>query len=157
MKRVMLCVDGSVGGMAAARLAMRLALEGAGEVLAVCATDGGEVAEAIDALAGRRPSGPPPGEPAAHRLERAAGAMLARVEELARAAEVPMTAVLRQGRPLEVILGEAMRWEPDVVVIGRTGRRGPASTVLGSVTAQVLEFSDWPVVVVPARAEPEDG
>lgn len=157
MRRVMLCVDGSVAGMAAARFAMRLAAEGEGEVLAVCAADGGEVAERIDALTGRAAPARRPGEPAARRLERTAAAMLARVEALGREGGVPVTSVQRQGRPLDVILREAARWQPDVVVVGRTGRRGPASTVLGSVTAQVLEFSEWPVVVVPARAEAAGG
>jgi hypothetical protein len=35
-------------------------------------------------------------------------------------------------------------------VIGRTGRRGPASPLLGSLAAHVLEFAERPVLVTPA-------
>jgi len=77
VKRFLLCVDGSRAGMQAARLAIRLAVEGGGEIRAVCATADGEVAEAVDAAGSREDS-------AADRLKRAATAVLARVEDLAR-------------------------------------------------------------------------
>jgi nucleotide-binding universal stress UspA family protein len=147
VKRLLLCVDGSIAGMQAARLAVRLAVEGGGEIRAVCATSGDTVAEALDAIG-------PAGASAAERLKRTATAVLARVEELARSQGVPVEPVLRQGEPFVVILDEARRWQPDLLVIGRTGRRGPASTVLGSVTAHLLEFTEWPVVVVPASRAP---
>jgi len=142
VKRFLLCVDGSRAGMQAARLAIRLAVEGGGEIRAVCATADGEVAEAVDAAGSREDS-------AADRLKRAATAVLARVEDLARSQGLRAESVLREGEPLEVILDEARHWQPDLLVIGRTGRRGPASAVLGSVTAHVLEFTEWPVLVVP--------
>ena len=147
VKRLLLCVDGSMAGMQAARLAVRLAVEGGGEIRAVCATAGDHVAETIDAIGA-------PGESAAQRLHRSGAAILARVQELARPHGVPVEPVLRQGEPFVVILDEARRWHPDLLVIGRTGRRGPASTVLGSVTAHVLEFTEWPVVVVPIPQDP---
>lgn len=142
MKRFLVCVDGSMAGMHAARLAVRLAAERGGEIRAVCVTAGDHVAERVDAMGS-------PGAPAAERLQRSGQAVLARVQELARPLGVPVAPVLRQGEPFLAILDEARSFHPDLIVIGRTGRRGPASTVLGSVTAHVLEFTDWPVVVVP--------
>ncbi len=46
--------------------------------------------------------------------------------------------------------GRALRtWNVNLIVMGRSDRRGPSSAYLGSVTAHVLEFADCPVLVVP--------
>ncbi len=54
-----------------------------------------------------------------------------------------------EGDPLREILEDARRWQPELVLIGRTGRAGPGSPMLGSLALQLLEFTEWPVVVVP--------
>lgn len=46
-------------------------------------------------------------------------------------------------------LADAHSWHPDYVVIGRTGRSGPGSPMVGSLAVHLLEFTDWPVIVVP--------
>ena len=37
--------------------------------------------------------------------------------------------------------------------MGRTGRRGPGRALVGSEVERVLEFTDWPVIVVPESAK----
>jgi nucleotide-binding universal stress UspA family protein len=101
------------------------------------------VARALEASVGT------PGS-AADRMDRAGRSVLGYVEDLGRSKGVPVGTVLRGGDPLEEILDEARRWKPQLMVIGRTGRRGPASPLLGSLAAHVLEFADCPVIVTSA-------
>lgn len=63
-----------------------------------------------------------------------------------------METVLRHGEAFAEILREARAFRPDFVVIGRTRGLGPGPTVIGTVTAQLLEFAEWPVIVVPGVA-----
>jgi hypothetical protein len=37
--------------------------------------------------------------------------------------------------------------------MGRTGRRGPGRALVGTQVEHVLEFTEWPVIVVPAPVE----
>jgi nucleotide-binding universal stress UspA family protein len=85
----------------------------------------------------------------AERMDQAGHSVLGHVEELGRSRGVPVGTVLRGGDPLEEILDEIHAWKPQLIVIGRTGRRGPASPLLGSLAAHVLEFADRPVIVTP--------
>ena len=56
------------------------------------------------------------------------------------------------GEPFEQVLARADSLRPEFIVMGRTGRRGPGRALLGSEVERVLEFSDWPVIVVPEAA-----
>jgi len=60
--------------------------------------------------------------------------------------------VLR-GDPLRAILEDAREWQPDLILVGRTGRSGPGSPMVGSLAMHLIEFTEWPVVVVPEPAE----
>ncbi len=60
------------------------------------------------------------------------------------------TAILT-GRPALVIADEARHWEADVIVMGSRGHGPISSMVLGSVSAEVIDLSDRPVLV--ARAD----
>jgi nucleotide-binding universal stress UspA family protein len=145
IERVLLCVDGSPAALAASRLTVELALGWGAQVRAIYVVQDSVIAEAIDAAsAGRLP-------PAEQRLEIAASGLLAHVVNLGRARGIEIEPVRRLGEPLREILREARAYRPDVVVIGLAGRRGSAPTVIGSVTAHLLEFTEWPVIVVPAR------
>jgi nucleotide-binding universal stress UspA family protein len=143
--RILLCVDGSPAALEAARLAVGLASDWRADVRAVYVVQDSVVAEAVDAAAaGRLP-------PAEQRLAVAASDVLAHVERLCRFRGVAIETIQRPGDPFPEILREARSYRPDIIVIGRAGRRGPGPTVIGTVTAHLLEFTEWPVVVVPAH------
>jgi nucleotide-binding universal stress UspA family protein len=54
----------------------------------------------------------------------------------------------RFGHPPEEIALEIAEWDPDLVVMGRRGLRGPARW-LGSVSEHVLHHAAVPVLLVP--------
>jgi nucleotide-binding universal stress UspA family protein len=128
--RLLLCLDASRAALAAARLAIDIVGRHGGRIRAVCVT-----ADEGEELAG------------------AAHALLARVEAMATDRRIPIETVLAHGDPARRILEAADSWRPDLILIGRAGRRGPGSPVLGGNTLRVLEFSEWPVLVVPETAE----
>lgn len=141
--RLFVCVDGSAGALAAIRLALEIAQEHGGEIRAVSVV---KDEEATRKLADRE-SAPGSG---GDRFERAARSLLDRIRSMADEREVAIETILLRGSPLRAILRDAERWGPDLIVIGRTGRGGPGSPMIGSLATQVIEFSDHPVVVVPA-------
>jgi nucleotide-binding universal stress UspA family protein len=147
MRRVLVAVDDSPGGLAAARLAVDLCAEWTAELRVVTVlADGGLDA----ALAG----------PAAHADEVAAararrggglGAVLGHVESLARSRGVAVSTATLRGAPARRVLAETRQWQADLVVLGRSGQHGGSATPgLGSQVRHVLEFTDVPVLVVPA-------
>lgn len=143
--RVLLCVDGSPAALAAARLTVDLALGWGAAVRAICVVQDSAIAEAIDAASAGHLA------PAEQRLEAAAGGLLAHVVNLGLGRGIKIEPVRRLGEPFREILREARAYRPDLIVIGLAGRRGPGPTVIGTVTAHLLEFTEWPVIVVPAR------
>lgn len=57
---------------------------------------------------------------------------------------------LMNGRPASVIVDEARRIGADLIVVGSRGRGAVASTVLGSVAAEVIDHAPCPVLVARA-------
>ena len=54
---------------------------------------------------------------------------------------------------LEYVRREAARtWPADMIVMAVSDQRGVVSNYVGSVTEQVIEFADCPILVVPAPA-----
>jgi nucleotide-binding universal stress UspA family protein len=49
------------------------------------------------------------------------------------------------------IVGEALEWRADLIVMGTHGRRGFRRLVLGSVAERVLRSARCPVLMIPAR------
>ncbi len=144
-QRILLCVDGSVAALAAARLACAMAAESGGTVRAVT------VLEPASVRPGRRPVD----RTSEARFEGSARAMLDRVVEMGADRGVVVEPVLLAGDALRAILREARDWSPDLVAIGRTGRSGPGSPMIGSLATQVVEFAECPVVVVPPHVPEE--
>lgn len=147
MRRVLVAVDDSPPGLAAARLAVDLCAGWRAELRAVTVlADGGLDA----ALAG--PAAHADAVAAAH--ERRGGglhAVLGHVESLARARGVPVTTATLGGAAAAQVLAESRRWHADLVVLGRSGQHSRSATPgLGSQVRHVLEFTDVPVLVVPA-------
>jgi nucleotide-binding universal stress UspA family protein len=56
--------------------------------------------------------------------------------------------VYLSGEPIEAILGQAARWEADMIAVGTQGRRGLPRLLLGSVAEGVLRRAGCPVLVV---------
>jgi nucleotide-binding universal stress UspA family protein len=51
------------------------------------------------------------------------------------------------GTPASMILHEAVKLKPDVIVMGTHGRRGISRFVLGSVSHTLLHSASYPVLV----------
>ncbi|HXR26631.1 MAG TPA: universal stress protein [Candidatus Baltobacteraceae bacterium] len=76
----------------------------------------------------------------------AAAATLEHAAERLRPVLAVETAVL-VGRPAQAIADDARRWEADAIVMGSRGHGPLSSMVLGSVSAEVIDLSDRPVLV----------
>lgn len=59
--------------------------------------------------------------------------------------------ILKQGVPDELIPDFCKKHKPDMVIMGTRGRRSN-DELIGSVTAEVIETSDAPVLAIPAKA-----
>jgi nucleotide-binding universal stress UspA family protein len=137
MTRILVAVNDSPAGLAAARTAVRLAAETRGTVLAV---------HVVGQYAVHHTSGGPAPADAGNRSR----AVLAYVEELAAAAGVAVTAVTVAGVPARAILAQAATWGAEMIVLGRSGVRHVGQPFVGSQVLHVIEFTDVPVLVVPA-------
>lgn len=66
-----------------------------------------------------------------------------------RDAEVDHIAYLAEGPPAPAVLRTADETDPDLIVLGSRGLGGFPHLLLGSTSAQVVQHSTRPVVVVP--------
>jgi nucleotide-binding universal stress UspA family protein len=141
MMRILLAVNDSPAGLAAARAAIRFATQAGGQLRAVHVV--GEPTEPRPRRGAQRvqPDEPRPGG-AAQVLDYVAG--------LAGRAGVAIEVLTVRGQPARVILDQASSWHADVIVLGRSGVRHVGQPFVGSQVLQVLEFAEVPVVVVPA-------
>ena len=149
MTRILVAVNDSPAGLAAARAAIWLGTESRATVLAV------HVIADEAPQDGRGPPGghdrPSPGGTVdADIRAREATAVLDFVAGLAQQAGVPLETRMLPGGPGRVILEQAARWGADVIMLGRSGVRHVGQPFVGSQVLYVLEFADVPVVVVPA-------
>ena len=146
MHRVLVAVADSPASLAAVREAVALAARLPAELRALHVVSDGVLADLLGALDGT------PGLPA--RRDAASSSLLRHVAEIAARAGVPAATVQEEGDVARSILRHAHEWPADIVVIGRTSRRGPGEPFLSGATQRVLEFTDRPVLVVPARCAP---
>jgi nucleotide-binding universal stress UspA family protein len=144
VERVLVAIDDSPSGLAAARVAVELAGGWGAALRAVTVLHDHTLAAAIGGE----------GETAAAEVTERLGAgtesLLAWVADLAARHGVHCRTAVLAGEPFRRILDESRDWDADLVVMGRSDRRGLSSPYLGSEVAQVLEFTDRPVLVVPA-------
>jgi nucleotide-binding universal stress UspA family protein len=147
IEHILVAVDDSPGGLAAARAAIALALSQAAKLRAVHVLADGELERALATMSGsdvhvRRSLG--------------ATAVLEHVARHAAEAGVPADTVSLAGEPARCILDEARSWPADLIVIGRSGRPSAGRPYLGGEVQNVLEFADQPVLVVPAGRQEVD-
>jgi nucleotide-binding universal stress UspA family protein len=136
ISNIVVAVDDSPGGMAAAGLAVELAAATKATLHAIAVVRDGVVAELLStSRPGLRPA--------------SADAVLRHVTELARRASVPVEASQADGEVAPVVLARATSSEASLVVMGRTREPHEGQAVVGSQTSLVLEFATVPVVVVP--------
>lgn len=156
MKRILLAVNDSPAGVAAARAAITFARECGGEVLAVHVavdTPGPGRRRGAHAPGTHAGSGPAPGTGTgadADAGERASAALLGYIAQLAHESGVPIETRTLPGSPAQVIIDQAADWGPDVIMLGRSGVRHVGQPFVGSQVLHVVEFADVPVLVVPA-------
>lgn len=142
MMRILLAVNDSPAGLAAARAAIHFAKQAGGQVRAVHV-----LGEPGDRAGLRR------GSPRVEVDDRRAGdsaSALDYVVGLAGHAGVAVEALTLHGQPARAILDQASAWGADVIVLGRSGVRHVGQPFVGSQVLHVLEFAEVPVLVVPA-------
>ena len=74
--------------------------------------------------------------------------ILERVKASLKKKSVPVKTVIRQGNAAEMILETAKKLRVGLIVIGSHGRHGVERFLLGSVSTNVVEHADRPVMVV---------
>jgi nucleotide-binding universal stress UspA family protein len=129
IERVLIAVDDSIESLEAARTGARIAAGWGALVRVINVVPEGTV---NDAIARRLLAY------VAHEVQRG-GVAPERVETMVRA-----------GQPFRRILEEARAWEAGLIVMAVSNRVGLRSPYVGSETEHVLEFTECPVLVVPA-------
>jgi nucleotide-binding universal stress UspA family protein len=150
IRRVLVAVDDSPPALGAAQVALELATDWHVRLRLVTVATNHSLGVLLDTAV--------PDGGAAERIDQAGRSVLRPLTHPARSQGLDVDAVPLTGEPARQILAEAQSWQADLIVMGRSGRRGPSSPYLGSVTAHVLEFADCPVLVVPRAptADPEE-
>jgi nucleotide-binding universal stress UspA family protein len=142
MMRILLAVNDTPAGLAAARAAIHFAKQSDGQVRAVHVL--GEPGAAV----GPRRSAPR--VEADVRRSADSASVLGYVTGLGQRAGVAVEVLTLHGQPARAILDQASAWQADVIVLGRSGVRHVGQPFVGSQVLHVLEFAEVPVVVVPA-------
>ena len=142
VRRILVAVADSPSGLAAARTAVQLAAATGADLRAVHALVDGELVAALGAEAG-------PAD-VTRRRQTEAASVLRHVAHLAQRSGIDVTTTDCVGDVPHCVLEQARRWGADVIVVGRTTRRGAGDPFVGPEVQQILEFSEWPVLVVPA-------
>ncbi len=149
IRRVLVAVDDSPAALRAAQVALDLAASWHLLLRLVTVATDHSLGALIDVAA--------PDGGATERIDQASRSVLRHLTDTALSQGLEVDAVPLTGEPAHQILDQAQSWHADLIVMGRSDRRGPSSPYLGSVTAHVLEFADCPVLVVPrsSTADPE--
>lgn len=141
IRTILVAVDDSRAAFRAASVAVELADRLGARLVAVSVLDGvlAETPAGVRPRPGLRPGGPD-----------ASVAAQRHVRELAARAGVEIELRTVRGHVADTLLDEARRVDAGLVVVGRVDRPGVRLTHVGRTAEQVLEFSEIPVLVVPA-------
>jgi len=141
LRRLVVAIDGSEGSLHAAEHAVSLAAAVGADLVFVYVLDD----EVLRELAVAFPDG---GGAGAERLEADAQGRLEQPAEWARERGCPCARRVERGDPVERIEAVAEEVGADLIVVGRTGRRGVRRVLLGSVARRLAESSAVPVLVI---------
>jgi nucleotide-binding universal stress UspA family protein/uncharacterized membrane protein YfcA len=140
-ERFLVATDGSEFSGGALREAFRMAQKCGARVRVVSVVAGGVEHETL-------------GEQLLDQELDAARAHVDDIRNRAAAAGVPCeTEILHGASVHEQIVGEAERWQADLIIVGRRGRRGLARFMVGDATLKVIGGARCSVLVVPRAAE----
>lgn len=139
-QRILVPVDGSMFSFYAVRLACRMAAIHGSELMIINVVDS-VLVDQVRRLSGRS------SEDMYLQMRDSAGAFLRDMELHAVKHGAPVSTMLSDGVPHEVILAEADRWKADLVVMGKLGSRGISGILMGSVAQRVIEFARIPVLL----------
>lgn len=148
-RRILVAIDGSDTSLSAADQAMELAAQIGAEITLIHVHDE-EVSRALKAAV------PDGFEEAQWRLEDDADRLLEHLAERARKSGITCAVRAERGDPCSVINEVAQQVGADLIVVGRTGRRGVRRVLLGSVARRLIESSRVPVLVVTEHADEGD-
>jgi len=145
LRQILIAVDGSSGGSAAARLGADVAARyGASVVVvhvsnppAVLSLSGSTPVDALDDL-----------------MQSLQARAFADADAILDASDVPHTDVALVGSPARAIVEEATRRGVDLIVIGHRGLSAVERFLMGSVSTQVAHRATCAVLIAPL---PEDG
>jgi nucleotide-binding universal stress UspA family protein len=139
IEKIVVAVDDSPAALAAARLAIGLAAALGSRITAVAVHH--EATSAVHDV-----SSSPVTDPTDGNLP-----VLRYVAARARRAGVPCESEVIVGEVVESVLSRADSLSAGLIVLGRSDRHRAGDPYVGSHTRRVLEFSDRPVLVVPAQ------
>jgi nucleotide-binding universal stress UspA family protein len=140
-RKILVATDGSEGSLKAARTAISMAAQNRGELLAAHVVDDEIVKEFCRTINKEE-------REARKTLSANASKYIAEIERLAAQSSVPVRGIIEHGTPHEEILKLAEKEAVDLVVMGKTGRRGARRVFAGSVTRRVIDLANIPVLVV---------
>jgi len=150
LRRILWACDFSTSSMGALRFVIPIARAHGSEITAL------HVMPTAVPAAGGLLSHANPGLLQPH-LHHSASICLERSVRPAIDASVPTRVELREGKPLDEILGQAARLPADLIVLGTHGESALERTELGSVAEGILGRAPCPVLAVPRRAVPPSG
>ncbi|MBI5141113.1 MAG: universal stress protein [Nitrospirae bacterium] len=134
-QRILLAVDGSPFGDAAAERAMELAKRHGSTLRAICAVDIPDEAPELS-----------------DELDRRAKAAIEAVKARAASAGVNMETAIKDGDAWDVIVQEAENMGAGAIVMGSHGRTGLMRLLMGSTAEKVIGHTERPVLVVRAKS-----
>ncbi len=139
--RIMIATDGSEASLKAARTALALAMRLGAELLVAHVVDDEVVKEISRALAKDE-------KDARQIMCDKAERYLSEVQNIANQNSIAAPGRIAYGAPHEALLKIAENEKADLLVMGKTGRRGVRRALAGSVTRRVIDLAEIPVLVV---------
>lgn len=145
-RHILFCTDGSAMSQQAAKVAVQLAKTCKAELSAVHVIPPFAPPAYVEGILPYPELYSP--EDYKRITEKAAHAMLAKVEEIAKEAKVACKIAIVTASPIwKAIIDTAHKQKCDVIVMASHGRKGIEGVILGSETHKVLTHSKTPVLV----------
>ena len=69
-----------------------------------------------------------------------------------KAKDIPCEILSGENRPVDMILEQAAKLNPDLIIMGTKGASGLMDTLFGSNTAKIIEKAKCPVLAIPEKA-----